>query len=68
MTYLKASDEKSKRLIIPSFVGDLNYKGKKYLGLEGYCLKRNKKRVFRVDRILDVEIKNESIKEDLLVQ
>lgn len=55
ITYLKANDEKSRRRIRPSFVGDLEYLGKPFLGVEAYCCKRQKERVFRVDRILEIK-------------
>ncbi len=60
ITYLKPSDQKSNRIIIPRNVGMKNYLGKEYLGVEAYCCLREDDRVFRVDRILDlVEVKNE---------
>jgi len=54
MTYLKASDEKSSRIITPTFIGEMEYKGKKYLGMSGFCHMRSAERVFRVDRILEI--------------
>ncbi len=53
ITYLKTNDEKSEREILPQFMGELTYEGKKFLGVEGYCFKRRDTRVFRVDRILE---------------
>lgn len=59
IVYLKPNDEKSKRLIIPEFIGEMEYQGKKYLGLRAFCKKRNEERNFRVDRILEIkELKN----------
>ena len=55
VTYLKARDEKSRRVIIPKRVGQMEYEGKQFLGLEAYCLERQDDRVFRVDRILEME-------------
>ena len=55
ITYLKPSDEKTKRVIRPEMVGEMEYQGKKYLGVRAFCLKRNEERVFRVDRVLDIE-------------
>ena len=52
--YLKASDEKSKRKIKPLSVGDMEYKGKTYLGLKALCSLRKEERHFRVDRILEI--------------
>ncbi len=54
--YLKASDVKSKREIKPFSVGEMEYLGKKYLGVEAFCLTRKENRVFRVDRILEMEL------------
>ena len=56
IVYLKANDERSKRVIEPDEVGEMEYAGKEYLGVSGYCLKRQDERVFRVDRILELEV------------
>jgi len=55
ITYLKAQDQKSKRTILPSNVGEMEYLGKRYLGVEAHCFLRNEERVFRVDRILEMK-------------
>ena len=55
IVYLKSSDEKSKRVIRPEFVGQLEYNGKPFLGVEAFCMERKDRRVFRVDRILEME-------------
>ena len=55
IVYLKANDVKSKRSIKPQNVGEMEYVGKPFIGVEGYCLKRNDIRVFRVDRILEIK-------------
>ncbi len=55
IVYLKAKDEKSKRIISPSYVGELDYNGIPFLGVEAFCHKRGEDRVFRVDRILEIE-------------
>jgi ATP-dependent DNA helicase PIF1 len=52
ITYLKANDTKSVREITPFRVGEMEYKGVKYIGIEAYCHKAKADRVFRVDRIL----------------
>lgn len=52
--YLKASDEKSNRVIEPLKVGEMEYEGKPFLGVKAYCHKRQDERVFRVDRILEM--------------
>jgi ATP-dependent DNA helicase PIF1 len=55
ITYLKPSDEKTRRTIRPYSVGEMEYAGKKYLGLRAFCLQRQEDRHFRVDRILEIE-------------
>ena len=52
--YLKASDEKSKRIITPSYVGEMTYSGKKYIGVAGFDTALQEERNFRVDRILEI--------------
>ncbi len=55
MVYLKPNDEKTSRTVIPKAVGEMEYCNKKFLGMEAFCLKRNGDRVFRIDRILEIE-------------
>jgi len=55
IVYLKTSDEKSKRVIEPFYLGELDYQGKNFFGLEAYCFKRKEMRHFRVDRILEMK-------------
>ncbi len=57
IVYLKSNDQKSKRVIAPKKVGTMEYMQKSFLGVEGYCFKRKDDRVFRVDRILELEVK-----------
>ena len=52
--YLKANDQKSERSIVPSFVGEMEYMEKTYLGFQGFDSKRQANRTFRVDRILEI--------------
>ncbi len=54
IVYLKPSDEKTMRVVRPEAVGEMEYRGKKYLGMQAFCLKRNGERVFRIDRILEI--------------
>ncbi len=54
ITYLKASDVKSVRAIQPKSVGEMDYLGKKYLGLKAFCEKSQGERNFRVDRIIKI--------------
>lgn len=55
MTYLKANDTKSERVVIPLTVGRETYQGKEYPGMKAFCTKRKEERMFRVDRILKME-------------
>jgi hypothetical protein len=55
IVYLKPSDEKTTRVVRPEAVGEMEYGGKKYLGMLAFCLKRNEERTFRIDRILDIK-------------
>jgi ATP-dependent DNA helicase PIF1 len=55
IVYLKKSDEKSRRIIEPLYVGKLSYEGRPFLGLEAYCYSRKEQRNFRVDRILEMK-------------
>lgn len=55
IVYLKPNDEKTTRVIRPEMVGEMEYGGKKYLGMKAFCMKRNDERVFRIDRILKIE-------------
>jgi predicted DNA-binding transcriptional regulator YafY len=54
ITYLKNNDEKSRRVIEPIKIGEMEYKEKKYLGVEAFCRTRQAMRVFRVDRMLEI--------------
>ncbi|MGV8058288.1 MAG: AAA family ATPase [Smithellaceae bacterium] len=54
--YLKGQDEKSRRLVRPLFIGEMEYKGYPYLGLDAFCLTRQEKRRFNVDKILEIGI------------
>jgi len=54
IVYLKAQDEKSRRLIRPLVIGDMEYNGYPFFGLEALCMTRREKRVFNVDKILEI--------------
>jgi len=56
IVYLKTSDVKSQRVILPTYLGDLDYQGKPFFGIEGLCMLRNETRNFRVDRILEIKL------------
>ena len=55
IVYLKPNDEKTTRIVRPEALGEMEYHGKKYLGMRAFCMKRNEERVFRIDRILEME-------------
>ncbi len=57
ITYLKANDQKTKRKIIPLYIGQIPYQGSHIYGLEAFCLLRREKRIFKIDRILEIESK-----------
>lgn len=54
IVYLKAKDEKSRRTVRPLAVGEREYKGHPFTGLDAFCLARRERRVFNVDRILEI--------------
>jgi hypothetical protein len=54
IVYLKAKDEKSRRMIRPLLIEDMEYSGHPFLGLAAYCLTSKQKKVFNVDRILEI--------------
>jgi ATP-dependent exoDNAse (exonuclease V) alpha subunit len=56
ITYLKTKDVKSQRIVIPTYVGELEYNGRRFPGLQAFCTKRNAERVFHLERILDMKI------------
>ena len=55
IVYLKADGEKTRRTLGPRAVGEMEYLGKTYLGVEAYCFERKEVRAFRVDRILEIK-------------
>lgn len=55
IVYLKSNDEKSRRIIMPRSIGKMEYMGKQYIGVDAYCFSRRDDRIFRVDRILEME-------------
>ncbi|MDI6800765.1 MAG: AAA family ATPase [Thermodesulfovibrionales bacterium] len=56
ITYLKTKDEKSRRTIIPRFVGELEYNGRKFTGVQAFCTARKDNRVFHIERILEIKM------------
>ncbi len=55
-TWLKAQDVKSRRVIIPHEVGEMEYMNKTYTGVKAHCCTRKEERVFRVDQILEISV------------
>ncbi|HNQ00817.1 MAG TPA: WYL domain-containing protein, partial [Syntrophales bacterium] len=55
MVYLKGSDVKSRRTVKPLHLGEMEYEGHPFLGLEAWCLKRRDRRVFNVEKILSLQ-------------
>jgi len=54
--YLKRSDEKTRRVVHPIYVGEMYYGSRRFTGLRAYCSMRNDERSFRVDRILKIRM------------
>lgn len=52
----QSPDKQTKRQIIPSFVGALEYNGRSFEGVEGYCLWLKEVRSFRLDKIISITI------------
>ena len=61
IVYLKPNNEKSERIVWPHEVGEMEYRGKKYIGMRAFCNARNDERTFRVDRILKLNEARETI-------
>jgi len=55
MVYLKGSDVRSRRTVKPLHLGEMEYEGHPFLGLEAWCLKRRDRRVFNVEKILSLQ-------------
>ena len=55
MTYLKADDTKTERVVVPISVGPESWRGTSFLGMRAFCPLRGEERMFRVDRILELE-------------
>ncbi len=53
--YLKANDEKSRRIVKPSKIGRFDYMGMSYSGMSGFDSKRKEERNFRIERILEIK-------------
>jgi hypothetical protein len=56
ITYLNATNEKSRRLITPSYVGWLKHQNIAYMGMKGFCHTSQENKVFRLDRIMEMAV------------
>ncbi|OHD56392.1 MAG: AAA family ATPase [Spirochaetes bacterium GWF1_51_8] len=56
IVYLKPDDTKSSRWVTPEEIGEMDFRGKKFLGFRGFCHERKESRTFRVDRILELKV------------
>jgi predicted DNA-binding transcriptional regulator YafY len=63
IVYLKPSGEKTRRVVWPLELGEVEYRGREFLGLRAFCGHRQGERVFRVDRILEMELLEEASSE-----
>ncbi|RJQ51639.1 MAG: WYL domain-containing protein [Actinobacteria bacterium] len=54
MTYLKPDDTKSRRTVRPERVEEMEFKGKRFIGMRAFCASRQADRTFRIDRILEL--------------
>jgi ATP-dependent DNA helicase PIF1 len=54
ITYLKANDTQTERVVIPSSVGIERYQGKEFPGMNATCTLRKERRMFHVGRILKI--------------
>ena len=59
MTYLKTNDTRSERVVIPISVGTESFRDKNFLGMRAFCKLRGDERMFRVDRILKLEVRGD---------
>lgn len=56
IVYLKPDDTKTRRRILPLGVEIMEFKGKSFEGLRALCRLRGEERVFRIDRMLEINI------------
>jgi predicted DNA-binding transcriptional regulator YafY len=58
IVYLKSSDEKSRRKILPLEVSEQEFRGKSFLALRAFCFLRKEERTFNVEKILEIRETN----------
>jgi ATP-dependent DNA helicase PIF1 len=54
IVYLKPNGDKSRRVVRPIRVEEVEYRGRTFLGLRAFCGRRQEERTFRLDRILEL--------------
>ena len=52
--YLKGKDEKSRRPVKPLYIGEMEFNGHGFTGMQAMCLLRRERRTFNVDKILEI--------------
>ena len=60
ITYLKPDDTKSRRRVQPLSLGTMEYHGRIFEALVAHCFLRQEERCFRLDRILDLKMVEDS--------
>ncbi len=56
IVYLKSTDEKSCRTILPERVYEAEYNGRIFTAVEAYCFLRKRERVFNLKKILEIDV------------
>ncbi len=56
IVYLKTNDVTTRRIVIPKSIEEKEYMGRKFTALVAHCTLRRQKRIFRVDRILNMQM------------
>lgn len=56
IVYLKSSDSKTKRVVLPISIGNMEYSEKTFLGLKAFCTLRKEERNFNVEKILELRV------------
>ena len=54
--YLRADDTKVQCIVTPQTVGIAKYQGQEYLGMRAYCPESDTQRMFKVERILKLDV------------
>lgn len=56
LVYLKSTDVKSKRVVKPIYIGEIEYGSRTFLGLKAFCMLRNEERNFNVEKIIELKL------------